>query len=122
MATDTTTYAQSNIGRNIENTPMSLDEWHRFISDTADAPATAARTHPDRDRADLTSNVEVHTGVGTWVGVDGAVTEESAKVALYAPEGIDLDNLMIRTESLAAMWRQDSIAVVTGSTLVTPVR
>ena len=105
-----TTYAQLNIGRNIGDEPMDLGKWHEFIEDAATALVYAAYG----DNTDtLKRTVEVHTGLGRYIGDDGhIVVEDSAHVSLFCPEKFDLEYLEHRARKLESRYSQDMVAVI----------
>lgn len=119
----TTTYAQLNIGRNVGNTPMGAKRWDTFVNAAALRLALAA-THSYGDPAtgspdqaiELADSAEVHWGTGTWHGV----AEESARISLYHEGGIDIKYLEHMACALATVYKQDAIAVITGSVLCQP--
>lgn len=111
------TYAQLNIGRNVGTEPMTDWLWEWFVDGAANLLVEAVKIRSFASEARPTvkrSDVQVHRGQGEWDGV----TEDSAHVSLYWQHGIDTDLLTGALPSLAHMFGQDAIALVTGSTLV----
>lgn len=111
----TTTYAQINIGRNVGDVPMDSATWAEFIREARVALAESV------DWTDTTvsywayGDTQVHLGTGEWDGV----AEDSAHVSLYTERGMHVGNIERWARDMAATYGQDSIAIITGSTLVT---
>lgn len=114
MAKNVTTYAQLNIGRNVDNTPMAQDRWEWFVS-TAQSVLMGAQHRVGGSPAGEShrNDVEVHYGAGVW----GGVAEESAHVSLFWEFGIDADYVREQAGVIARMFEQDTVAVIVGSEL-----
>ena len=111
------TYAQLNIGRNVGDVPMSDANWSWFKDSVADALASSVRMLHDVPRIEVRARIETHSGLGQWGEID---PEESAHISIYWPGGLDVDYINDQARTLAAMFDQDAIAVIIGSTLATP--
>jgi len=103
---DTPTYVQVNIGRNIDDAPMSAANWARFQGEAQYAMHAAGAAW-----------VSTHLGCGSWVDPQGfTVSEESAFLSAFGV--IDLDILRDRIAELRDGWHQDAIALIVGSELI----
>lgn len=101
-------YVQINIGRNIDNTPMTGERWQTFKDTVATLLLGTANGTPRVD------NIETHEGTGHWEGVP----EDSAHISLYHEPGFDINQLTSSLRTLKQAMGQDNIALITGSTLV----
>ena len=109
------TYAQLNIGRNVGNMPMDSATWAEFIREARVALAESVVFDDGAPSEWLYDSTQAHMGMGEW----GGVTEDSAHVSLYTERGMYVGNLERLARDMAATYGQDSIALITGSTLIT---
>ncbi len=113
-------YLQVNVGRNVNDEPMDDQDWTEFTESIALKLATTVvgNNRVTRDHyTEILSQVEYHTGMGTWDGV----TEESCHISLFSPAEIDpgyLRELRIYLENTKRYYSQDAIALIVGSELV----
>ena len=103
-------YIQANIGRNVNDTPMSDTDWQDFQTRVTFALIFSAN---DID-IDLLDFVEVHLGQGSY---DGTV-EESAHLSAYSEAGFDIEHLTELLKEIKVAYNQDAIALITGSELI----
>lgn len=107
-------YIQANIGRNFDlgtgTLEMTDDGWHNFQQDVISLLRVNAMNH----QTNMTT-FEIHYGVGTWEGV----TEESAHISALSSDGWDTENIKLGLAWLAEEYKQDSIAFIEGSSLIT---
>lgn len=91
------------IGRNMDNAPMRIGLWERFVADVTADLLTAVPS-------DI---VETHHGMGEWDGI----AEESCKVTVLRhsePTGEMLDALRASMSDNARVFGQDAIAITIG--------
>ena len=113
-------YIQANIGRNIDNHPMTDLSWETFRTATISAIISAAH---DAGILLGRGDFQVHIGTGEWQGVP----EESAHVSIYYARPVSSRTVDTVRESLgeqlpflAGSYGQDAIAfIVTDSHLAT---
>ena len=96
-------YVQVNIGRNVDNEPMSSGLWNDFVTAVSDVIAECS---------DIKS-IETHFGVGYW---DGGM-EDSCHVSALATF-VDVDTLREQVGYVVAEFGQDAVALIVGSELV----
>lgn len=102
-------YIQANIGRNIDNTPMTDTQWDTFTGSVAFA-IYAAATDSGFDPLD----VEIHNGTGSYAGI----SEDSRHLSAYSEAGFDLDSLRAELREIKGWYGQDAIALIVGSELI----
>lgn len=113
-------YLQVNIGRNVNDKPMDDQDWSEFKENIALKLTTTVvgNTPVTRDHyTEILSQVEFHSGTGTWDGVE----EESCHISIFSPAEIDpgyLRELRIYLENTKRYYSQDAIALITVSELV----
>lgn len=96
-------YVQVNIGRNVDNEPMSAELWNDFVTAVADAIADCSGI----------KFIETHLGVGYWE----SVMEDSCHVSALATF-VNVDTLREQLGYVAAEFGQDAVALIVGSELV----
>lgn len=104
-------YIQVNIGRNINDEPMSDYSWDRFRLAVAQAIALAVDTNehvPENSRGS-----EMHKGIGYWAG-----DEESCHISRYDERGFNIPQLRNDLYCLKNEFHQDAIALIIGSELI----
>lgn len=103
-------YVQVNIGRNVEESPMSAERWDEFINHAIMVVTDAA----NGDKLKANKAIEVHRGNGNWDGVP----EDSAHISLFWADGFDLVGLRAYLRILKQLYVQDNIALITSSELI----
>lgn len=103
-------YIQVNIGRNVNETPMSDSDWEQFQTRVTFALIFAAN---DVD-IDVLEFVELHLGEGSYDGI----TEDSAHLSAYSESGFDIGHLTELLKEIKVAYQQDAIALITGSELI----
>ena len=89
--------------------------WEWFADGAANVLLEATRRVAGGMSGATRADVQVHFGRGEWDGV----AEDSAHVSLFWSAGMDVDHIREMAATLARMFRQDAIAVVLGSELIT---
>lgn len=113
-------YLQVNIGRNVNDKPMDDADWSEFkenialkLTNTVIGSVPVTRDH----YTEILSQVEFHSGTGTWDGVE----EESCHISIFSPAEIEpqfLELLRVYLRNTKRYYSQDAIALITGSELV----
>lgn len=103
-------YIQVNIGRNVNETPMSDTDWQDFQTRVTFALIFSAND----TNIDLLAFVEIHLGQGSYDGL----TEESAHLSAFSETGFDIGHLTELLKEIKAAYQQDAIALITGSELI----
>ena len=94
-------WVQFNIGRNVNDVPMSQYRWLDFTHRTVRG---LVRLGADYD------SVEIHDGVGTFDGI----TEDSRHIAAMLRDDVDVNALMAHAAELETGYDQDMVAVLIG--------
>lgn len=102
-------FIQANIGRNVNDTPMSEDKWDTFAGSVAFA-IYANANDVNLDMLDI----EVHNGTGSFEGI----SEDSRHISVYSEAGFDLDNLRDDLREIKGWYDQEAIALIVGSELI----
>lgn len=113
-------YIQVNIGRNVDNVPMSDELWDEFRENVGmglvDAVIGSVKIS-DEHFEEIVAGVEYHFGTGTW---DGG-SEDSCHISIFSPAEIEPEYLGRLRQYLADTKRyysQEAIALIVESELV----
>ena len=94
-------WVQFNIGRNVNDIPMSQYRWLEFTYRTVRG---LIRLGADYD------SVEIHDGDGTYDGIP----EDSRHIAAMLPDDVDVNALMAHAADLETQFDQSMVAVLIG--------
>ena len=97
-------YIQVNIGRNVQDKPMSNREWTYFKWDVYDTLVNLKGI----------DYLEWHLGKGQYKGI----VEESCHISALVQGDIDLDHLRAKLAIIKDTYQQDAIALIVGSELL----
>lgn len=103
------TYAQVNIGRNVDGVPMDASDWDDFIRSVRGLLVIGCKGD-DKPHPDTTM---VHLGEGRWINSGGEVeTEDSAYISIVHKKGFHVDAIREMMRIAGDAWRQEYVAVI----------